>query len=187
MPPQRAVPPGAEPRLATPSVQGECAPLVVIPRTRGGPAVTATHTISRRCPRHGRAVIADRARQRAADIVLRPRAQRRSGASQPSCQSGIPTATGTGTWQAAQVSRLLARNRYCGQLLVPRVLNFLMTTTEARRTLATAGGGIRASVWIGVLRRTPRSRRCGIDEAHRQCAREHKCHKTDHGMFLLPV
>jgi hypothetical protein len=50
-------------------------------------------------------------------------------------------------------------------VLMPRVLKFLMTTAEARRALATARGGIMAFVWIGVLRRTPRSRQCGIDEA----------------------
>jgi hypothetical protein len=76
------------------------------------------------------------------------------------------------------------------QVLMPRVLNFLMTTAEARRALATARGGIRAFVWITVLRRMPRSRRCGIDEGHRRkrggadAKHDSEYCETDHNMFL---
>jgi hypothetical protein len=54
-------------------------------------------------------------RQRAADIARTVEALRAAGttslrgiAAEPN-NRGIPTATGTGTWQAAQVSRVLAR------------------------------------------------------------------------------
>jgi DNA invertase Pin-like site-specific DNA recombinase len=63
----------------------------------------------------GRAVIADRARQRAADIARTIEALRTAGPTSlrgiaaELNNRGIPTATGTGAWQAAQVSRVLAR------------------------------------------------------------------------------
>jgi DNA invertase Pin-like site-specific DNA recombinase len=63
----------------------------------------------------GRAVIADRARQRAADIARTIQALRAAGTTSlrgiaaELNNRGIPTATGAGTWQAAQVSRLLSR------------------------------------------------------------------------------
>jgi DNA invertase Pin-like site-specific DNA recombinase len=63
----------------------------------------------------GRAVITDRARQRAADIARTIEALQAAGTTSlrgiaaELNNRGIPTATGIGTWQAAQVSRLLAR------------------------------------------------------------------------------
>jgi hypothetical protein len=122
-----------------------------------------------------------RADAKAADYApviadLRPPAPRRcgSGASPPPSDRQLASRTGQPLAGADvdTVALLVPR------VLMPRVLNFLMTTAEARRALATARGGIRAFVWIAVLRRTPRSRRCGIDEAHRQGACEHKCHNT---------
>jgi hypothetical protein len=61
----------------------------------------------------GRTVIADRARQRAADIARTVEALRAAGTTSlrgiaaELNNRGIPT--GTGSWQAAQVSRVLAR------------------------------------------------------------------------------
>jgi DNA invertase Pin-like site-specific DNA recombinase len=64
----------------------------------------------------GRAIIADRARQRATDLARTIEALRAAGTTSlrgiaaELNNRGIPTATGTGAWQAAQVSRVLARN-----------------------------------------------------------------------------
>jgi hypothetical protein len=63
----------------------------------------------------GRAVIADRARQQAADLAATIAELRTAGASTLQAiadglnRSGIPTASGRGEWQPVQVRRVLAR------------------------------------------------------------------------------
>jgi DNA invertase Pin-like site-specific DNA recombinase len=63
----------------------------------------------------GRAVVANRARQRAADIARTVAALRAAGTTSlrgiaaELNNRGIPTVTGAGSWRAAQVRRLLAR------------------------------------------------------------------------------